>query len=615
MLNQKAKIKSLKPKVTKKTLVITGLIIAGVLLFAVFGVLLPGQKLINDTKTFKNTARNLKDAASLQDLELLKTSLQSANTDLLKIQKDYSGFGWARVVPIASAYYNDGQHGLNASVAGISAALKTVEAIYPFAGKIGLKTANTEAFGSMKEKAAALLMAMPQIAPTLDSVQVDINTANKELSQIDPRRYPNTEIKGVKIRDTLNTARDGANAVALAFPDIKQAFVALPPAFGADDVTKNYVLLFQNDKELRPTGGFWTAYALITFKNGQLLDITSSDIYDIDARIGLVNHPAAPVFFKGFLDVDYFYARDANISPDFVVSGQKFQEFWRLAGMPKIDGVWALDTYVLQALLQDLGKVEVSGYTEPFDENNVIERLETYANILLREQAGRKNLIGELMNSLMQKAFSASQKEYPVLISSAVTLLQQKHILLSFNDPAVETLAEKYNIAGRLNAFSGDYLHVNDANLGGRKANWFVKEQIAKEVTKQGGQYVSKVMVNYQNPGAYHPDWNTGYKDIVRVYVPLGSKLLSSSGSVTTVTTDNDLGKTYFTASILVKPDGGTATLTFNYSLPDSVVTNGQYSLLLQKQPGTEAIPVDLKINGRSQKLVLDTDKEVTQKI
>jgi len=310
--------------------------------------------------------------------------------------------------------------------------------------------------------------------------------------------------------------------------------------------------------------------------------------------------------------MDHFYARDANISPDFPTSVATFMNFWRQAREPQIDGVWAMDTYVLQELLKDVGKVEVEGYSDPFDESNVIERLETYTNVLLREQAGRKEVLGELMNSLMQKTFGASQKQYPAIISSFGTLLNQKHILLTFNDPAVQVLVDKYNLSGRLTAFDGDYLHVNDANLGGRKANWFVTEQITKEVSRQGGQLVSKLTINYANPGKYHPDFNTGYKDLVRVYVPLGSKLLSSSGSLSTVSSGTELGKTYFMASILVKPDGGTATLTFDYTLPDTVSYN---RLLIQKQPGTNAIPVDIKIDGKSQKLILDTDKEISPKI
>ncbi|MCX6784039.1 MAG: DUF4012 domain-containing protein [candidate division WWE3 bacterium] len=410
----------------------------------------------------------------------------------------------------------------------------------------------------------------------------------------------------------MSEARSAVVGIDTAFPDIQAALNTLPAALGTDGTPKTYVLIFQNDKELRPTGGFWTAYALVTFKNGQLIDVKSNDMYNLDAQIGLRNHPAPPAFFKGFLDVDYFYARDANISPDFVVSAQKFQDFWKLAGNAPVAGIWAMDTYVLQELLSVLGPIKTGGYDQPFDQNNVVERMETYANVLLKEQAGRKDLIGELMNSIMGKAFTASQKDYPKLISAAVKLLAQKHILLSFNNSGVQAIVSKYNLSGQVIPYIGDYLYVNDGNFGGMKANWFVTEQISKTTTVDNGKLHSVVTINYQNPGAYNVNWNTGYKDIVRVYVPQGSKLLSSSGSVTPVTAADELGKAYFLASVLVKPDGGTASLTFTYTLPSTISSTGAYKLLIQKQPGTGATPVTVSTNGKTQKVTLETDQEIT---
>jgi len=600
---------------TKKTLGIVGLFVLFLTVFGFFCVYRPGIKIYADVKLLKDQSRLLKDAAATQDLDQLKVSLTATKQILQDVQNDLKAFGWARVVPFAASYYGDATHGVTAGIDGVNAGIKAVDALYPYAGTIGLKTAETEAFGSMKEKMAALLTALPQMSPALSLIKTDLDSASKELAYIDPGRYPNKTIKGINVKEILTMAKDSISGLSTAFPDLEKAFVVLPPAFGAGSTQKTYLLMFQNDKELRPTGGFWTAYALATFKNGQLVDIKSSDIYDVDSKIGLINHPAAPAFFQGFLDVDYFYARDANISPDFYISALEFQKFWKLAGEPKVDGMWALDTYTLQELMKDLGKIEVEGYTTPFDEANVVERLETYATVLLKEQAGRKNLIGELMNAIMQKTFSAPQKDYPILIGSAVKMLNEKHILLSFSDPAVQALVEKYNLGGRIRDFNGDYLHINNGNFGGMKANWFVTETVVKELQNKGGQLTGKVTINYINPGKYNTEWNTGYKDIVRVYVPSGSNLLSSSGSLTTVTSGEEFGKTYFKASVLVKPDGGTATLTFDYTLPSSIVTGSDYKLLIQKQPGTGATPFTVKINGKEQKLTLDTDKELSQKI
>jgi len=55
---------------------------------------------------------------------------------------------------------------------------------------------------------------------------------------------------------------------------------------------KKYLIIFQNDKELRPTGGFITAYAVFRLDSGVIHVDTSSDIYSLDATIS--NKPVAP---------------------------------------------------------------------------------------------------------------------------------------------------------------------------------------------------------------------------------------------------------------------------------------------------------------------------------
>ncbi len=189
----------------------------------------------------------------------------------------------------------------------------------------------------------------------------------------------------------------------------------------------------------------------------------------------------------------------------------------------------------------------------------------------------------------------------------------KKHLLLYFNNPEAQALAEKYNLAGRINDFDGDYLHVNDANLGGRKANMYMKEDISKEIKMLGGgkEVLSTVTVDYENTGSYNADWNTGYRDYVRVYVPKGSELISGSGSLETITSGEDLGRTYFDAYMAVNPLQK-AKLTLTYRLPSGLIKNGQpYQLLIQKQPGTDGQNYTVSVGNKKESFVLETDRIV----
>jgi hypothetical protein len=198
------------------------------------------------------------------------------------------------------------------------------------------------------------------------------------------------------------------------------------------------------------------------------------------------------------------------------------------------------------------------------------------------------------------------------LLEAGLELATEKHILLYFHNEPAQLLAEKYNYAGRLRDFDGDYLHINDANFAGRKANWYVEETVTKEMATGGGKTVGTVTIDYENTGDYHSEWNTGYRDYVRIYVPLGSKLISSSGSLRPVTTFADLDKTVFAGYVACDPLQS-ASFVVKYELPFIVQKGQALQMLIQKQPGTGANLYRVVVDGKKmEEFELKTDREIS---
>jgi len=243
---------------------------------------------------------------------------------------------------------------------------------------------------------------------------------------------------------------------------------------------------------------------------------------------------------KKYLKLDDWFIRDTNLSPDYKESVETMKTFWaRVPDVPAVDGVIALDTHFVQGLLE------------------VLDQLELYANLLgsqLEKRGGRKNILGVLMQEVVSKTFALPVNEYDSLLSKVWQLARRKHLLLYFEGPEEQRLAEHFNLAGRIEDYEGDYLHVNDANFGGRKANWYVTEAVTQEVKISRDRVVKTVTIDYDNTGEYHSEWNTGYRDYVRIYVPAGAQLLESSGSQDPVQTFEDLNKTVFSAFMAVNP-------------------------------------------------------------
>ena len=80
---------------------------------------------------------------------------------------------------------------------------------------------------------------------------------------------------GPKIEKGQRMASEGIDLIVKIQPLIK----LMPDLLGVSDV-KRYLVLFQNDAELRATGGFITAYAVFGIDKGSIGVEQSEDIYN-----------------------------------------------------------------------------------------------------------------------------------------------------------------------------------------------------------------------------------------------------------------------------------------------------------------------------------------------
>src|SRR5258708_1793960 len=216
------------------------------------------------------------------------------------------------------------------------------------------------------------------------------------------------------------------------------------------------------------------------------------------------------------------------------------------------------------------------------------------------------------------KAFSSSPKQYwGPLFQTLIAETNQKHILFDvYNDDAQKGL-ESLNAGGRIMDFSGDYLHINQANLGGAKSNMYITQAVKQNYeVKSDGSIIKTLTIDYKNP--YPPsDCNLEHGNLClnailrnwfRVYVPKGSELIDSKGSEVKMTSYDDLGKTVFDGFMTVRPLGK-ATVTLSYRLPFKVADSSM-PLLIQKQPGIDTVDYIVQINGNTvDKFSLLTDK------
>lgn len=588
-------------------------------LLVYFFAVRPGLVLMADAKEGAALTRTVKVDLGKQDIGLWQKDLEKTAKLLDKVKADYKPFDYLSWLPLVSTYHQDSWSAIKAADHGIKAGKVALEALAPFAPALGLGGGGTT---SLEQKIAELAVISPKIVPSVTQASAELDAARKEIDKINPNNYP-VKVKNIEIRDNIKKIKDQLNGFQYLLANAKPLLESLPSALGSPQ-PQTYLVLFQNDKELRPTGGFMTAYALIKLSNGKISVIKSDDIYALDQDRKILPAPQAII---DFLKVDGFFMRDTNFSPDFKKSMADFEVYYAQSGAPAISGIIALDTHFVEKMMELSGPLVIPGYTFDFSGSgyqscrqggiaftaeNVVCRLEVYAEkLMIAGGRDRKAMLGDLMNKLFEWLINTPQERWGQVTNQILEEASGKHLLFYFHDVALQNLAENYNFAGRIKDFDGDYLGIFDANLAAAKSDLYIKRQIEKSVvTKGDGSVLVKLTSTYTNTG-YADGWlNTTYRDYQRVYIPKGSTLINYSGGDLKPKVYEDLGKTVLANFIRVAPKSST-TVVYEYRLPFNAPKDRVFKMMIQKQGGIEEALYSVSFNGQTRSLRLTKDETI----
>ena len=366
-----------------------------------------------------------------------------------------------------------------------------------------------------------------------------------------------------------------------------------------NDKTWTFMLLLQNNMELRPGGGFLGQYAIIKIKNGEVVSSTFEDANLLDQRI--TAKIPTPYPFERMMQLKKWKFRDSNFSPDFPTNVEKAKYFYRLAGGGgTFDGVIAINATVFNDILKLTGPITASG-TEFNSDNGFLKLEEVVEKQYIMnpelDTQNRKAIMKSMTPIVINKLFSLGN------ISKVADLaheeLRNKNIQINFADSNLQSLVSSVYWDGKVATdWGGDYLMVVDANMGALKTDYYIKRNINYEIDFSGEKPVATLTMQYRNTAPYG-DWRTSdYHSYVRIYAPQGAKLLDRKMISPPITKD-ELGKTYFGSTLHVLI-GGETDVMIKYELPDSV-TKDNYKLLIQKQSGVGDIPVKVTLKKDGQ--------------
>ncbi|MFH1564868.1 MAG: DUF4012 domain-containing protein [bacterium] len=613
-------------KTAKKKIILFGAVVL-ILLISIVGYsyYTSAKKIKTSADIIKTEIQNLQTAAKSQDFVQAKKSLATIEQNVNIVKKEIDGLNLAKVLPIVKDEIQATQNLINSTATVLSSAQRLVDIGAEMYKDLGIegKTYKELDLGKLSgDQKGNIVVAIREAAPVLKDIKTEVDKASQDVDVLLNSPFAKYAGKDVilKIKKLTETKK--------LFDFAALASDYIPELIGYPNQA-NYLILLQNNTELRPTGGFIGTYALLQIKDSKVDNLFIDDVYNLDktARERLFINP--PWQLAKWNDTTQWFLRDANWSPNFPTSAEKVEWFYNQESQKDLDftGIIAITPDVVSDILDLVGPITTHGIT--FTGENLIDVLEYRVEMEFRElgipMAERKAVISDLADELQNRLENLPKEKWLDMANLLKQNLDEKHILLFFNDKNLQSIASESKWTGEIRPTDSDYLMVVDSNIGSLKTDSVmdksIKYEMRREKSESGDEYlVGKVTLTYTNNGKFA--WNlTRYRDFVRVYAPQGAELITAEGvmendrsnEIGKVYIEDEFGKTVFGAFIAIEPKE-TRTLTIEYKLPTHIkdqIDQDKYNLLAQKQPGTAGHSLKVNFFGEDFKTDLSEDQMI----
>ncbi|KKS40179.1 MAG: hypothetical protein UV02_C0045G0003 [Candidatus Kuenenbacteria bacterium GW2011_GWA2_42_15] len=331
-------------------------------------------------------------------------------------------------------------------------------------------------------------------------------------------------------REQAATVKNQLPMIASLLEDYRDLTKIVVSMLGVDE-PKRWLLVFQNNAELRPTGGFLGSYAVVDLKNGEIkkIEVPGGGFYDLKGSLAVMVD--APYPFHLFSPI--WQPWNANWFFDWPSSAEKITWFYDKSGGPSVDGVVSFTPDVLEDLLKLTGQIEMPDYKMTIDDNNFRRLTQAEVEINYDKAENKpKKFIGDLLPMVLDKVFSLEGEQRVEALQIIFDSLKSKDLLTYFKDQDIQKIADKLKWTGRVEQYDKDYLAIVHTNIAGGKTDQVIKNTVEHKIEiMNNGEIVDAVTLTREHQGkvgdVFEGQTNT---DFVRFYVPQDSKLLATSG-------------------------------------------------------------------------------------
>lgn len=559
-------------------------VLGGVLVLGVvgYGIGSPIFRLNQEYEAIQAEFMGIKGAVKARNLVALQSDIQKMADTVHQMDKTVGSLGYWQSVPGLGEAYTDIADAVDAADAGLTGIQDLMPALSRMAPILGYgSSGNSASQFSDGQAVKEFLRYLPQLGPALKTAYPHFVAANLDLQAIDSEAFP---LVPADVRANIPAVQGAVATVVNRLPIFYRSARVLQAILG-DPKPQRYFLWIQNVQDARPSGGAPIGYALVTVNHG----VWQAHYLNPSRRITGQKTKTWGSLIK-------FWALNPN--PDFPQAARQFEAMYqKIPGGLPLNGVLVVNSNVLKNLLAIAGSVRIDGHT--IDVHNFDAVLAHWSD------QGDSSAVALLWQALLRHAMDAQGISAARVLHAFGQSLDNKGILVYFNDPKEEHLLGQYRWTGKMEQVApNDYLAIYaQPLLGGNEGSRITR--IVTDVARVGERFEQTVGVTFRvTSEPPHPTdrlW-------IRWFLPYGSQLVRSEGIHVTASMDGRLHKTVLSGEVGVARHVQTLSIRVVYWLPRHIVADRLY---LQKPPGTGAIRVEAQWGETKKAFWLTRDRVV----
>jgi hypothetical protein len=333
------------------------------------------------------------------------------------------------------------------------------------------------------------LAGIERLAPLLARANSTLSQDLRRVSALDPASLMSA------VSGPVQEAQTKLATITSVAGSASKAAELLPPMLGADGL-RTYLVLFQNNAEIRATGGIPGAVATITADHGVIKlgqQGTASSLGHYTRNVLPLTHNEKTLF----TDKLGVFPADITFTPNFPRTAQLAQAMWRRATGVTVDGVMSADPVALSYLLGGTGPITL-GDSQQLTAANAVQLLLSQVYLDQPNTEKQNAYFADAARRVFEGVVSG-QGSAPAVLSGIRKAAAEHRILVWSSDPTEEARLRPTVLSGALPATDSPTpqigVYLNDGT--GSKLDYYLDYHVAVEASSclPGGAQVLTVDV------------------------------------------------------------------------------------------------------------------------